>query len=60
MNRDPYTRQQLMFDRTPINPNPLEGPFDAQPRCTGDLLVGAFALGGLLGALAVYILERIL
>lgn len=61
MMRDPVSKQQLRFERQPINPNPLQGPYDPPFNSTtnGDMFVAGFAIGGILGAIVVYVLERL-
>ena len=58
MDRDPISGQQLKFERTPQRYNPIEGP-DRPPCNYGDIFVAGFVVGGLIGAVGVYILERL-
>lgn len=54
MDRDPVSKQQLRFDRS----TQRRDHFEEGPNA-GDTFVGGFVIGGVLGALIVWLLERL-
>lgn len=50
ISHDPYTKQQIMFQRTPPRYHAIEGPYNPRPGVsTVDTLLMALVIGLILG-----------
>lgn len=54
--RHPTSGEQLTFERREYRADPIEQPEERHP---GDIFIGAVVVGGIIGAVAVWFLERL-